>query len=207
MSKTYKATAYLRLSYTGDHSAESDSVANQRRLIADFVAQRPEIQLVTERVDDGYSGILFDRPAFQEMMADIKNGAVNCVIVKDLSRLGREHIETSRYLRQIFPAFGVRFIAVTDHIDTEDEHTGDDLVLSVKLLTTLTVGISRSRPGLPWRPSGGRETMWAPVPSTGTGVTRKIRTTLCLTNTPPGSCRTFSAAALTGPARPGLRMS
>ena len=132
MSKTYKATAYLRLSYTGDHSAESDSVANQRRLIADFVAQRPEIQLVTERVDDGYSGILFDRPAFQEMMADIKNGAVNCVIVKDLSRLGREHIETSRYLRQIFPAFGVRFIAVTDHIDTEDEHTGDDLVLSVK---------------------------------------------------------------------------
>ena len=205
MSKTYKATAYLRLSYTGDHSAESDSVANQRGLIADFVAQRPEIQLVTERVDDGYSGILFDRPAFQEMMADIKNGAVNCVIVKDLSRLGREHIETSRYLRQIFPAFGVRFIAVTDHIDTEDEHTGDDLVLSVKSI--INDAYCRDISIKTRRPSGGRETMWAPVPSTGTGVTRKIRTTLCLTNTPPGSCRTFSAAALTGPARPGLRMS
>lgn len=74
----------------------------------------------------------FNRPAFQAMLSDIKNGMVNCVIVKDLSRLGREHVDTSRYLRQIFPALGVRFIAVTDHIDSEDEHTGDDLVVSIK---------------------------------------------------------------------------
>ena len=74
----------------------------------------------------------FDRPAFQEMVSDIKNGVINCVIVKDLSRLGREHIDTSRYLRQIFPAFGVRFISVNDNIDTENEQTGDDLVVSIK---------------------------------------------------------------------------
>ena len=89
MSK-YKADAYLRLSYSADHSVESDSIANQKKLIEDFVAAHPDIELVSERVDDGYSGVLFDRPAFQEMMNDIVSGKINCVIVKDLSRLGRE---------------------------------------------------------------------------------------------------------------------
>lgn len=132
MSKKYKATAYLRLSYTDDRSTESDSTTNQKKLIEDYVAKHPEIELVSERVDDGYSGIVFDRPAFQQMLTDIKNGSIDCVITKDLSRLGREHIDTSRYLRQIFPAFGVRFIAVTDNVDTANEHTGDDLVVSIK---------------------------------------------------------------------------
>lgn len=132
MSKKYKATAYLRLSYTDDRSTESDSITNQKKLIEDYVAKHPEIELVSERVDDGYSGIVFDRPAFQQMLTDIKNGSIDCVITKDLSRLGREHIDTSRYLRQIFPAFGVRFIAVTDNVDTANEHTGDDLVVSIK---------------------------------------------------------------------------
>lgn len=132
MFKKYKAAAYLRLSYTDDRSAESDSISTQRKLIQDFLVLHPDIELVSEQIDDGYSGILFNRPAFQAMLSDIKNGTVNCVIVKDLSRLGREHVDTSRYLRQIFPALGVRFIAVTDHIDSEDEHTGDDLVVSIK---------------------------------------------------------------------------
>lgn len=132
MSKKYKATAYLRLSYTDDRSTESDSITNQKKLIEDYVAKHPEIELVSERVDDGYSGIVFDRPAFQQMLTDIKNGSIDCVITKDLSRLGREHIDTSRYLRQIFPAFGVRFIAVTDNVDTANEHIGDDLVVSIK---------------------------------------------------------------------------
>lgn len=82
MSK-YKADAYLRLSYSADHSVESDSIANQKKLIEDFVAAHPDIALVSERVDDGYSGVLFDRPAFQEMMNDIVSGKINCVIVKD----------------------------------------------------------------------------------------------------------------------------
>ena len=110
----YDATAYLRLSYTVNQNEESDSIANQKKLVEDFVAAHPDIKLVSERVDDGYSGVLFDRPAFQEMMQDITQGKINCVIVKDLSRLGREYIETGRYLRQIFPAYGVRFIAIND---------------------------------------------------------------------------------------------
>lgn len=128
----FQAAAYLRLSYTDDRSSESDSIQNQKKLIQDFLQGHPEIELVSERVDDGYSGILFDRPAFQEMMADITAGKVNCVIVKDLSRLGREYIETGRYLRQVFPAYGVRFIAVNDGIDTANERSGDDLNISMK---------------------------------------------------------------------------
>ena len=85
-----------------------------------------------EKIDDGYSGIIFDRPAFKEMMQDITDGNINCVIVKDLSRLGREYIETGRYLRRVFPAYGVRFIAITDNIDTAHDSSGDDLTVSVK---------------------------------------------------------------------------
>ena len=130
----YKGDAYLRLSYSADRSVESDSIANQKKLIEDFVAAHPDIELVSERVDDGYSGVLFDRPAFQEMMNDIVSGKINCVIVKDLSRLGREYIETGRYLRQIFPAYGVRFISVNDGIDTVNEQNGDDLHITLKNL-------------------------------------------------------------------------
>lgn len=127
----YKAAAYIRLSYTDDHSSESDSVSNQRKLIENFVERNPDIEVVSEKIDDGYSGIIFDRPAFKEMMQDVTDGNINCVIVKDLSRLGREYIETGRYLRRVFPAYGVRFIAITDSIDTAHD-SGDDLTVSVK---------------------------------------------------------------------------
>lgn len=127
----YKAIKYIRLSYTDDKTVESDSVANQRRLIDDFVEKHPEIEVVAEKIDDGYSGVLFDRPAFQEMMDMIKQGEANCVIVKDLSRLGREYIETGRYMRRVFPAYGVRFIAINDNVDTVND-AADDLTVSVK---------------------------------------------------------------------------
>ena len=128
----YQAAEYLRLSYTDDKSIESDSISNQKRLIEDFLKSHTDIQLVSTRIDDGYSGILFDRPAFQEMMNDVTAGKINCVIVKDLSRLGREYIETGRYLRQVFPAYGVRFISINDGIDTAHERIGDDLTVSMK---------------------------------------------------------------------------
>lgn len=127
----FKAIKYIRLSYTDDKSAESNSVSNQRKLIDDFLTQHPEIEVVCEKVDDGYSGVLYDRPAFMEMMELIKSGVANCVIVKDLSRLGREYIETGRYLRRVFPAYGVRFIAINDNVDTLNDEP-DDLTVSVK---------------------------------------------------------------------------
>jgi len=127
----YYAAEYLRYSYTDDKSTESDSIANQRKQIQSFVENQPDIVSTSEWVDDGVSGILFDRPAFKKMMAEIESGKVNCIIVKDLSRFGREYIETGRYLRRILPAYGVRFIAINDNIDTLRD-SGDDLIVSVK---------------------------------------------------------------------------
>lgn len=98
----YNATKYLRLSYTSDRANESDSIANQRKYIDEFVKRNPDIKIVNEQVDDGYSGIVFDRPAFKAMLEDIKSGKINCIIVKDLSRLGREYNETFTYLRRVF---------------------------------------------------------------------------------------------------------
>jgi len=127
----YKAIIYIRLSSADDKQGESDSVVNQRKLINEWLKNHPEIEVVAEKVDDGWSGILFDRPAFKEMMEEIEAGRVNCCVCKDLSRLGREYIETGRYLRRIFPAYGVRFVAINDNIDTLND-SGDDLTVSLK---------------------------------------------------------------------------
>lgn len=121
--KSILAADYLRLSREDGDKLESDSIRNQRSLINDFVKQHKEIQLVEEYIDDGYSGTNFDRPAFQRMLEDVKRKKINCIIVKDLSRLGRNYIETGRYLEKIFPFMGVRFIAITDHYDSA---TGSD---------------------------------------------------------------------------------
>ena len=127
----YKATKYIRLSHSDAKDGESNSVTTQRSLLDSYIESQPDIEAVSEKVDDGVSGIVFDRPAFKEMMADIEAGEINCVIVKDLSRFGREYIETGRYLRQILPAYGVRFIALNDNIDTLKDNS-DDLIVSVK---------------------------------------------------------------------------
>ena len=147
----YQATSYIRLSTRDLVSSESDSVTNQRKLIENFIKRNPDIEIISEKIDDGYSGIIFDRPAFKEMMQDITDGKINCVIVKDLSRLGREYIETGRYLRRVFPAYGVRFIAITDNIDTAHENSGDDLTVSVKnIMNEATAGTFPSKPVPLW---------------------------------------------------------
>lgn len=128
----YYATNYVRISYTDDKTCESDSITNQKKYITEFVKKHPDIEVVNVKVDDGYSGIVFDRPAFKEMMEDIRSGKINCVIVKDLSRLGREYNETFTYLRRIFPTLGVRFIAINDNIDTARESVNNDLSVSFK---------------------------------------------------------------------------
>lgn len=118
-----KAGSYSRLSREDGDKMESDSIRNQKDLISDYATQRG-FRIVEEYVDDGYSGTNFDRPRFQKMMEDVKKGKINCIIVKDLSRLGRNYIETGRYLEKIFPFLKVRFIAINDHYDSADQ-TGD----------------------------------------------------------------------------------
>ena len=105
-NKDIRAAAYLRLSIEDGDKAESNSIGNQRELILDFAAERPGLHLVEEYADDGYTGTNFERPGFKRMMEDIKSGKINCIIVKDLSRLGRNYIEMGKYLEQIFPMMG-----------------------------------------------------------------------------------------------------
>ena len=120
IQKTYQAALYLRLSTQRlkENSEESDSIAKQEALLRSHLKSFPEIEIKHVFKDDGWSGVNFNRPAFQKMMQKIYDNEINCVIVKDLSRLGRNHTETGKYITRVFPAFGVRFIAVNDHIDT-----------------------------------------------------------------------------------------
>ena len=124
-NKDIRAAAYLRLSIEDGDKAESNSIGNQRELIRDFAAERPELHLVEEYADDGYTGTNFERPGFKRMMEDIKSGKINCIIVKDLSRLGRNYIEMGKYLEQNFPMMGIRFIAINDNYDNANTESSD----------------------------------------------------------------------------------
>jgi len=120
----FRAAMYLRISKEdpssyGAMNGQSNSILNQRLLILDFLKEKDDIALVNEYIDDGYSGTSFQRPGFLTMLDEVKKGTINCVIVKDLSRFGRNYIETGRYLEKIFPMLGVRFVSVNDNIDTQ----------------------------------------------------------------------------------------
>ena len=138
--KIYHAAIYVRLSkedgdVAGASKAESNSISNQKELIRNFLKDKEDIVVVSERVDDGYSGSSFERPGFQQMLEDIRRGSVDCVIVKDLSRFGREYIDTGRYIERLFPALGVRFIAVNDHYDSlRGDGQGDEILVPFKNL-------------------------------------------------------------------------
>ena len=117
------AALYLRLSSADGPDAESDSIQNQRAFLHAW-AQARGFAVIAEFVDDGHTGTDFDRPGFQALTARLLDGSVRCVIVKDLSRLGRNYAETGRYLEQVFPRLGVRFIAVNDQYDSARNSDG-----------------------------------------------------------------------------------
>lgn len=119
-NKDIRAAAYLRLSIEDGDKAESNSIGNQRELIRDFAAERPGLHLVEEYADDGYTGTNFDRPGFQQMMDGVRNGKIDTIIVKDLSRFGRDYIGVGEYMEQIFPLLGVRLIAINDNYDSNN---------------------------------------------------------------------------------------
>lgn len=124
-----KVGLYLRLSRDDGDKAESDSIHSQRDLLMDFVSRHRAFRFKREYVDDGYSGTNYDRPAFSRMMEDAQKGVINCIMVKDLSRLGRNYIETGRYLERIFPSMGLRLIAVNDNYDTLDKNSSDNEIV------------------------------------------------------------------------------
>ena len=140
IDKTYYAAIYLRLSKEdGDTSSgekkESNSIANQRKLIEDYLNKHPEITFVQEFCDDGYTGANFDRPDFQRMMEQVKQRKINCIIVKDLSRFGRDYIDSGKYIEKIFPSLGIRFIAINDNYDSaQSNQAGNEIILPFKNL-------------------------------------------------------------------------
>ena len=115
------AFAYLRLSIEEANKGESSSITNQRAIVQNYCRQHG-LTLVREFVDDGYSGGNFDRPDFIEMMRQLDQGKANTVITKDLSRLGRDMRESSYYAEQFFPEHGIRYIAIADNFDTEQDN-------------------------------------------------------------------------------------
>lgn len=134
--RIWNVDIYVRASREdGGDKAQSETITNQITMLTDFVDARPDLRLNKIHKDDGISGVTFDRPGFNTVMADVRAKVADCVVVKDLSRFGRDYIETGRYIEEIFPFLGVRFIAVTDNYDSMAEHNAsDDIVLPFKNL-------------------------------------------------------------------------
>lgn len=124
-----KFAAYLRLSSDDGDRSESYSIKNQRELIKSYSESHPDVRIVDEYVDDGYTGTNFDRPAFIRMVKDIESGKINGVIVKDLSRFGRDYIGVGKYLEKVFPTLGIRFIAINDNYDNASENSDSDSII------------------------------------------------------------------------------
>lgn len=134
-NKIWNTTLYLRLSRDDGDKEESNSITGQRELLRDYISQRPEFREYAVRVDDGFSGSTFERPSFQKMIEDVKAGRTDCIIVKDLSRFGRNYLDAGEYIEKIFPFLGVRFIAVNDNYDSlGDKKASDDLIIPFKNL-------------------------------------------------------------------------
>lgn len=128
ISKSFQAAVYLRLSREDGDVAEggkqvSNSIANQKELVMDYLKSHPEITVVSTYVDDGFSGVNFERPEFQRMLSDIREDKINCVIVKDLSRFGRNYIESGRYIEKIFPMLQTLFTKLRNQIFFSTTHS------------------------------------------------------------------------------------
>ena len=136
----YDADLYVRLSKEdGDVDTgskyESNSISNQKELIQQFLVSHPEIRVHAIRIDDGYTGTNFNRPGFQLVLQDIKEKKINCVIVKDLSRIGRNYLEVGEYIQEVFPCAGVRVIAINDNYDSiTADYMNEDIIIPFKNL-------------------------------------------------------------------------
>lgn len=114
----HKVAGYIRLSKEDKIKDESNSVANQKLIITSYIENNEDLELFDFYIDDGYSGTTFNRPEYKRMIEDIIEGKANTIIVKDLSRFGRNHIESDNYLENILPGYNVRFISIIDDIDS-----------------------------------------------------------------------------------------
>ena len=127
--ETYRNAIYVRLSKEDE---DGDSIENQTALLKEYVSRQDDMILENVFADNGFTGTNFDRPEFQHMMEIVKSGKINCIVVKDLSRLGRNYIEAGDYIEKLFPFLKVRFVAVNDHFDTKDGYDTSALIVPIK---------------------------------------------------------------------------
>ena len=131
----WKAGLYTRISVEDGDNTEQNSIGNQIKIGNHFIAGADDIRLVDTYSDNGYTGMNFERPGFQRLLADIRAGKINCVIVKDISRLGRHFVMTSNYVERIFPELGVRLICIIDEYDSSDaDADASALTLPLKMV-------------------------------------------------------------------------
>lgn len=126
---TYRAGLYLRLSVESQAEMENNSLGHQKEICMDYLREKPEIQIWETYIDNGLTGTTFDRKEFQRMVADLQAGTINCVVVKDLSRFGRNYLDVDEYLNEKFPAWGVRFISVLERFDTSVPGKDSSLII------------------------------------------------------------------------------
>lgn len=123
-NNTYKVALYARLS-VDINTNPSESIKNQIEMMKQYIIKNPQFSNYQIYIDKGYSGMNYDRPDFKRMMDDVRTGKINCVIVKDMSRFGRDYLETGNYIEIVFPFLGVRFISINDKFDTDKEINGN----------------------------------------------------------------------------------
>ena len=131
--KIWSVAVYIRLSQedsdNGEEKRESNSITSQKALLNEFIDENDDLIVYDTYIDDGYTGTDFNRPGFQRVLEDMKKGNINCILVKDLSRLGRNYIEVGNYIEQIFPLFNIRFIALNDSVDSFKNPTSTNTIL------------------------------------------------------------------------------
>ena len=125
---------YVRLSAEDERKKASGSVETQKELLLNYIQDKPDMLLYSIYVDVDKTGANFERPEFQRMMSDVKAGVVTCIVVKDLSRFGRNFLDSSDYIEQIFPLLGVRFISVNDNFDSINYDNNPNMSVALKNL-------------------------------------------------------------------------
>ena len=127
-----RTAAYGRLSVENGGDETDDTLQTQMTMLYQYIDNHPDLELEDSYSDNGYSGTSFDRPEFVRLMDDVRSGKIQCIVVKDLSRFGRDYLETGYYLETLFPHLNVRFIAITDDFDSIREEDRNSLAIPIK---------------------------------------------------------------------------
>lgn len=128
----WRIALYLRLSKEDGDKDESESISSQRSINRNYASKIEDGEIINEYIDDGYTGTNFNRPSFKKMINDADSGFINCIIVKDLSRFGRDYIGVGEYLEKYFPINDIRFIAINDGYDTLTSGSNDEFIMPIK---------------------------------------------------------------------------